>query len=90
MASLTQALDRRLHTALRAPVYYTQPRFHASIAYRAPNAGEERASVIREGERWVDTLNTELGATLRAHTPIAVHAAGAQVGKHVAWLPMNY
>ena len=89
MASLTQALDRRLHTALRAPVYYAQPRFHASMAFRAPMADEERGNVIREGERWAETLNAELGATLRAHVPIAVHTAGAQVGNQVAWLPFH-
>ena len=89
MASLTQALDRRLHTALRAPVYYAQPRFHASMAFRAPMADEERGNVIREAERWAETLNAELGATLRAHVPIAVHTAGAQVGNQVAWLPFH-
>lgn len=90
MAGITQALDRRLHTAFRAPVYYAQPRFHVSTAYRAPQAGEERTCVVREGERWANTLNAELGAALRAHAPIAVHTAGAQVGKHVAWLPLQY
>ena len=89
MAGITQALNRRLHMAFRAPVYYAQPRFHASMAFRAPMADEERGNVIREAERWAETLNAELGATLRAHVPIAVHTAGAQVGNQVAWLPFH-
>ncbi|WFD40830.1 poly(U)-specific 3'-to-5' RNA exonuclease [Malassezia japonica] len=60
LQSLTKALSQRLYALFRAPMYYQQPRFHASVAYCEPTEACPRAALERIGEELASALNRSL------------------------------
>lgn len=81
LQSLTKALSQRLYALFRAPMYYQQPRFHASVAYCEPTEACPRAALERIGEELASALNRSLDTYLRALRPIYAQTITVQVGK---------